>query len=326
MKYFVRAGVIALAIFTLMSCCKRQKTVEPEETGKKDHSFSFIAFGDMPYFMPQDGGKFSELISYLNRRDQAFNVFVGDIKASETDCSDSIYYAMYDYFNQSEKPLIYTPGDNEWTDCETRPVHPADAWERLDFVRQVFFKDSTGLGKEKIQLQWQSGYPGYKKFVENNLWSYGGITFATLHVVGSNNHYFPGGSDEENAEYNERNKANLFWLREAFEKAAKDKSPGIVLFLHADMFTADGDISGFQDFLTELNSLTKKFGKPVLVVNGDSHKFLVDKPFMNGNKTVMNFTRIQVFGEYDMEAVKIRIDTTSPELFEIAQVILPNQP
>src|SRR5271154_5783471 len=84
---------------------------------KQGESFSIIAFGDMPYFLPDDFVRFENLIQSVNQQNQAFNVHVGDIKSSNTPCTEDYYQKIYDYFNEFKKPLIYTPGDNEWTDC-----------------------------------------------------------------------------------------------------------------------------------------------------------------------------------------------------------------
>ena len=61
--------------------------------------------------------------------------------------------------------------------------------------------------------------------------------------------------------------ANLFWLKEVFKKAIEEKSLGLVLFTHADMFNPDKGSSGFSAFLRELQSLTAAYTKPVLLVN-----------------------------------------------------------
>jgi len=45
------------------------------------------------------------------------------------------------YFHQFEKPLIYTPGDNEWTDCNKLEAGSYNPQERLETARKVFFKD-----------------------------------------------------------------------------------------------------------------------------------------------------------------------------------------
>jgi hypothetical protein len=175
-----------------------------------------------------------------------------------------------------------------------------------------------------MQLISQAQTTGFPKFVENNRWSYRGVTFGTVHLVGTNNYFLPQ-SKNNNAEFFERDKANAAWLNEIFNEAKRSNSSGIMLFTQADMFNPDKGSSGFENILAELKKLTIEFGKPVVLVNGDSHKYIVDKPFIRDAKTkkvVENFTRVQVFGEQDMHVVKITINPTSPSFFYTEQLFV----
>jgi len=348
-KYFVFIGFYCAAILSLGAQIKgnapdsemKQEVIgesaylntnnNDTQTGKMlktsggQKPFSIVALGDMPYFLPDDYTKFENVIRFLNTGDQDFNVFIGDIKSSRQDCSDEVYTKMFDYFGQFKKPLIYTPGDNEWTDCGRSATKPSDPEERLSFLRKLFFSDQKSLGLKKMELVSQTAIVGFENFVENRYWNYNGVSFGTLHLVGSNNN-FDSESKDFNKEFFERAKANAFWLKEIFTKARENNSLGVVLFVHADMFRSVEGGSGFKGFLKDLKGFTKEYGKPVLLVNGDSHNFLVDKPLYIDDKkerTLVNFTRVQVFGEYDMHAVKIKIDPANPGLFEIQQLIIP---
>jgi len=138
--------------------------------------------------------------------------------------------------------------------------------------------------------------------------------------VGSNNNWIP--EDKNlNKEFNDREAANEAWLLEVFTQAKTQNNLGLVIFIQADMFTPDKVSSGFVKLLELLKSYTIDFNKPVLLVNGDSHKFLLDKPILkDANKSLDNFTRLQVFGEYDIHAVKIVVDPSSHDLFLIEQL------
>jgi len=274
---------------------------------QKEERFYFIAFGDMPYFLPDDYARFENLIKTVNTLAPAFSVHVGDFKSGSTKCTDEYFTKIYNYFEQFSKPLIYTPGS----------YNPE---ERLDAVRKLFFKDDKSFGKEKFTLTTQSKNHSYSKFVENRRWNYNNVAFATLHVVGSNNNWIP--EDKNlNKEFNEREAANEAWLQEVFTQAKQNSNLGLVIFIQADMFTPDKGSSGFTKLLELLKNYTVDFNKPVLLVNGDSHKFLVDKPILkDANKSLDNFTRIQVFGEYDIHAVKVVVDPSSPDLFLIEQL------
>lgn len=292
------------------------------QTNKND-SFSFIAFGDMPYVLPQDYARFERLIQTVNQQKSVFSVHVGDIKSGSTICSEEYYNKIYNYFLQFENPFIYTPGDNEWTDCNRKDAGAYSPEERLEVVRKTFFRDHNSYGKNKLALTSQSLNPSFTKFVENNRWTLGNIAFATIHLVGTNNNFVID-SKNHNQEFYERNEANLAWLDEVFKEAKAKNNLGLVLFTQADMFNGDKGTLGFESILKKLAELTQDFKKPVLLINGDSHQFVINKPLKDKatKATLMNFTRLQVFGETDIHAVKISVDPNSSQLFLFEQLLI----
>jgi predicted phosphodiesterase len=290
-------------------------------TFAQNKKFTMVAFGDMPYRVPEDYPKFERLITQLNKEKPDFIVHVGDFKSGSTLCSNEYFERMHQYFGTFESPLIYTPGDNEWTDCNRKAAGEYDPNERLDVLRKMFFYSDQSFGKRKMPLQAQSSIPTFEKFVENKSWTFGGIQFATIHLVGSNNNYKQ--PDSVNGEFMDREKANLAWLEHIFD-LAKDKK-GVVFFTQADMFYKDMKPSkGFEKIVAKLTDLTQKYGKQVFWVNGDSHRFITDKPLLINNQktTVMNFTRVNVFGDAEMAAVKIIFDPKSSTLFQIEQLLI----
>jgi hypothetical protein len=60
----------------------------------------------------------------------------------------------------------------------------------------------------------------------------GGVTFATIHIVGSNDNY--GRAPEMDAEHLERKAANVAWMKQAFARAKADNSRGLVLMIQAN--------------------------------------------------------------------------------------------
>jgi hypothetical protein len=286
--------------------------------------FDVIIFGDMPYTLPEDYAKFERLIQSVNQEKQVFNIHLGDIKSSYTVCSEESFTKIYNYFLQFEKPLIYTPGDNEWTDCNKKEAGSYVPEERLEVVRKMFFRDKYSFGKEKIALTSQSQNTKFSKYVENNRWDYGNVSFATVHLVGTNNNFVVD-SKTHNAEFYEREEANLAWIEEVFKNAKVKNASGIALFTQADMFNENKESTGFKHFLEKLRLLVIDFEKPVLLVNGDSHRFLVDKPLMKDKKTkqtLMNFTRLQSFGEGEVHASRLTINPAYKELFQIEQLLI----
>jgi hypothetical protein len=302
--------VIALLLLILTSC------------GSSKQNFTFFAIGDMPYNVPKDNVRFERLITSINKEHPAFTVHVGDIKGGSTPCTDELYEKMYAYFQEFQHPLILTPGDNDWTDCHRERAGGYDPVERLEKLRTVFYKDNKSMGQRSLDLLTQNTYDGYEKFVENALWEWKDIQFATLHVVGSNNNFNPD-STADNSEFKERNAADLFWLGEAFDRARSQQSKGIVLFIHAGMNYSDSETSGFRDFTQQLRQEVLAYDRPVLLVYGDHHRFLVEKPLKDENGRVLtNFTSLMVFGNPDVHAVEISVNRKYDSLFEIRQFFL----
>ena len=285
----------------------------------QNKKFEFIAFGDMPYRIPNDYPRFENLIKQINSEKPAFSVHVGDFKSGSTPCSDEYFKRIYDYFGTFTNPLVYTPGDNEWTDCNRKAAGEYNPLERLALLRKMFFSSNESFGHKKLALNSQAENPQFSSYVENVSWEYGGVQFATIHLVGTNNNFKESG---DNTEFIEREKANLAWLEELYAKAADKK--GLVMFTQADMFYMGTGSSGFENIRLKLAELSKKYEKPVLLVNGDSHRFIVDKPLLNEDKrsTILNFTRLQVFGDVDMASVKIMVDTNLKELFTFQELLM----
>ncbi len=299
---------VIVSIFVLQVFAFACKPVLP----KKD-VFTISVLGDMPYNIPGDYLRFDTLIKKVNADSSKFTVFLGDFKSSQTPCSDSAFQIMNTYFGKFTKPFVYIPGDNEWTDCGNPNAGSYDPNERLTRIRKVFYSENIDRRHKELNLVSQSILPDYIKYKENLIWKYKGMCFASLHIVGSNNH-FNSKDDTLNIEYNERNAANLFWLKSAFEIALEENSPGLVIFMHADIFTADKGYSGFVSFLHEFKKQCSEYNKPVLVVNGDSHKFVYDTPI---GKVLPNLKRMQVAGADDMRAFKIKFDLNSEKVWEI---------
>lgn len=284
---------------------------------KNEEGFIVAVLGDMPYHLPADYKTFDSVIFNINHRQPEFSVFVGDIKSSEMPCSNNYYYTIRDYFGHFDQPLIYTPGDNEWTDCNNDSNHYIPD-ERLSYLRQVFFNRDSSFGQHKMALKSMAEEARYSIYRENSYWMKSDILFMTLHVVGSNNNLRINTNDS--SEFALRTAANLFWLETCFALAAEKKCKGIVVFSHADMFTPDKGQEGFEPIILKLRQLCEKSNQQILWVNGDSHSFKIDKPLksLKSGKTLYNFTRLTIYGDRDMQPVYIQINPySSDEIFNI---------
>jgi hypothetical protein len=282
--------------------------------------FSIIAFGDMPYHPPQDIERFKRLTREVNKFNPLFSVHVGDIKNGASDCSDAYFYQIKALFMEFEKPLIYTPGDNEWTDCNRPLAGNYNPEERLQKLRTIFYDGQHSLGKKTLKTFNQNKVRGFEKYVENQYWEHGGVSFGTIHVVGTNNNLIANTSTRE---YLARDSANLNWLDYIFDEAERKHQIGIVLFTQAAMNFKSTTPTGYSNIIKKLQERVTRFQKPVLLVYGDAHRFLVEKPLTDTNgKLVVNFTSLMVFGEADMHAVRIDINTKQPNLFTFSEFIV----
>ncbi|MFT6886847.1 MAG: hypothetical protein ACJAWZ_003065 [Paracoccaceae bacterium] len=277
--------------------------------------FSFVALGDMPYGAPDKvWPRYETLIGRINDAAPALVVHVGDTKSGSTACDDKMLDQQLVYMNSFAAPTLYTPGDNEWTDCHRKKAGGFDPLERLAHIRATYFdvpETSFGQAQVSVTSQAKKGYP------ENARLMHEGVMFVTAHVVGSNNNFEIRDLDAV-AEFFARDKATTNWLDQSFD-AAKDAA-ALVLAIHADMFEFDFNPdkeswlrhSGFLNFGPMLQAKAAEFGKPVLLIFGDSHVHRVFRPFP---KTAPNVTALEVFGAEDMHAVEVTVDPARPAPF-----------
>lgn len=307
-------------------------------------TFSFGLWGDMPYQKEGDDLKVPALLKSINQSDIAFSIYDGDIKDGSSKCSDDIYTSALSMFGELKKPVVYVPGDNEWTDCHRLNNGSYDALERLSHLRKMMFPDTKSLGQRPMPLIHQ-GQPG-EKFVENTRFSHRSIVFATLNMPGSNNNkildtkdcsHKSGRTAEQceagNAEYLERDAANVSWLQDAFKAAKAQKARGLVLVFQADPGfdlpeTEDVDesqaskFSGYRNFMQNVIAQTEQFPGQVLLVHGDTHFFKIDKPLYSPKKLLPNLTRLQTFGSPMIHWVRVTVDATNANVFSIQPVIV----
>ena len=325
--------------------------------------FDFVALGDTAYNLPGDYPVYARLIERINAAKPAFSIHVGDTWGA-LPCSEDAHRNIHSWFARYQQPVVYTPGDNEWTDCRKaevlqtfghvisgqgtpeekaelmrlRSLDSAYAGESygdvlgsLQLIRQVFFSEAKSLGAKPMTVVRQSDVSEFKEMVENQRWAHGGVLFATLHVTGSG----MGFTINDAARANEaiaRNRADVAWLKSVFSEAQASQAKAVVIALHAGMFEdADGgtfankalrggDEGPYFWVAMALRDLAASFGKPVLLINGDYHDLVIDRPFMvsqgEGKPPLYaNITRVQVYGAPELKAVRISVDTDTPWVF-----------
>lgn len=327
----------ALAIAASLTACATAP-------GTPNNSYSFGLWGDMPYKKAGDDSKLPAVLTSINASDIAFSVYDGDIKDGSSKCTDDIYVDALKMFGSMKKPVVYVPGDNEWTDCHRTNNGGFDALERLAHLRKVMFPTQNSLGQSTMPLEHQ-GKLG-EKYVENIRFNYGPVVFAGINVPGSNNNVIMSAKecteksarnaaqcDASNAEYLERDAANIQWVESTFAKAKADKAEGVVLVIQADPGfdwpeTEEEDesqlprFSGYRSFMAAVVKQTENYKGQVLFVHGDTHFFKVDKPLYSPTKLLPNLTRLQTFGSPSLHWVKVGVEPGSAHLFNIQPVIV----
>ncbi len=334
-----RMSLLALTVPLLASSAISLVTASERERGKG--SYTLGLWGDLPYSDAQKEGV-TRLIADMNSQKLAFSVHDGDLKAgSNSLCDDALYFQSLGYFNALEAPAAFTPGDNDWTDCDRPSNGGFNSLERLNRERQIFFSTKFSLGQRQLAQEVQTA-----PFVENRRWTIGNVTYATLNIQGSCNNLCdiaPGP-----AEYATRNAANIAWMKETFQVAKNHNSAAVMLISQANpgwdendperapvrnpitLVQTDGQPDGFKDFLLALRDQVVAFRKPVSYVHGDSHYYRVDKPFLDvQGRRIENFTRVETFGNNpangtnDVQWVKVTVAPRSREVFSYQPQIVP---
>jgi hypothetical protein len=301
--------------------------------------YSIGLWGDLPYNDVQKTTGVPNLIADMNSQRLAFTAHDGDLKAGSGPCPDSLYTDAKARFNSLVAPAVFTPGDNDWTDCDRNAG--VNSLERLNFERSVLFNTPFSLGQHPMRQEVQAA-----PYVENRRWSVGRVTYATLNVQGSCNNLcdvFPDPAEEA-----ARNAADIAWLQATFAEAKAQSSVAVMLIFQADpgwdatdgtrapirdaktLTETDANPDGFKSFLTELRNQTIAFGRPVVAVHGDSHYFRVDKPLLNpSGQRLENFTRVETFGDHqenndnDVNWLRVDVDPRSREVFSFQPQIVP---
>jgi Calcineurin-like phosphoesterase len=263
-----------------------------------NNDFTFAAFGDTPY-TEEETARYLALIAEINREKPAFVLHVGDFKSGSTPCTDTLFVQRQTEFALFHAPLIYTPGDNEWSDCWRTFGAARDPLERLQKLRSLFFTGNESLGQQKMSLVRQSAtYP------EHTRWTHGGVTFITLNVPGGNNNMrMPG-------EHAAREKMVLNWIETTFAMARTQGQAAVVIVMQANPFLVSlTEKNGYANLLSALIAEASQFKGQVLLVHGDTHRYRFDQPLIDlrTKRPLRNVSRLEVFGFPFVNWVRVRV-------------------
>jgi hypothetical protein len=324
-RKLVFSCVLVVALGTFVLATRGPAAPKPNPPG----TFSFAVLGDAPYFFWEDF-QYSLVLKELEANDLSLVIHVGDIFWRP--CSDSHYERSRDWYNGLRHPVIFTPGDNEWFDCWERGSGGYAPLERLDRLREVFYPDpQLSLGSNPLTLESQGSGQAFATYVENARWRKEDLIFATVHLIGSWNGLvlFDGRTAEEDQASIERTAAATAWMQETFEVAGTDNAKAVVLAFHAnpnfEQPENDRYRRTYEPFLEALEEEIEAFGKPVLIVHGDDHEYLVDHPMIRRTtgKRLDNLTRMQVPGSPRVGWVRVTVTAGAGTNFTFESNVVP---
>jgi hypothetical protein len=230
----------------------------------------------------------------------------------------------------SRHPLIFTPGDNDWTDCHTGTpaVDPAGAAEGHSGAS--FYGEARTLGQKTFPVKRQGGGTAHGKYVENRrlgarrqssssrcTWSAATTTW--------------GAPPESDAEHAERNAANIAWMKQAFEAAEQGKHKAVVIFTQANPYFEDRWPAGRRSLnridgpavrnlpdsapsWSPSSSRSRRSSARCSSCTATRTTFRVDKPLFDtaSGRILENLTRVESFGSPYVHWVRIVVDTEKP--------------
>ncbi|MDQ1629904.1 MAG: hypothetical protein QOI54_3648 [Actinomycetota bacterium] len=326
-------GIAAAALLSTSVAAARGAQGDDGRHAPAGKDYTLAVIGDIPYGDAQIA-RFPAVVDQINADPSVQLVsHLGDIKSGSSLCTTQYFEQVRTQFDRFEDPLVYTPGDNEWTDCHRPNNGSYDPFLRLAEVRRLFFPDAgvtLGQHKERVRSQAREGY------VENVRFEKGDVSFAAVHIVGSNDGLAPwtdmnraAPTPDQLEEQAGRQAADLRLIHETFTDARHQQNRAVALMIQADMFDptvakpAFADYSAFQPIVRALADEARSFDGPVYLFNGDSHVFNDDNPLAAGSSwlsfygvgAVGNLRRVTVDGSTGVDNyLRVTVHRRGPEV------------
>ena len=324
-----RALVIGALVAALVIAGIWSTAGPPPPAPTPEGSFAFGAFGDAPYF-PWEDAKYPQVLRDMDQHGLTFAINVGDIFYRP--CSDAMFRRSLDWFNSLSMPLVYVPGDNEWTDCWKATAGAFAPLDRLARLRQILYPNPLmSLGGRAMPVESQSVEPAYAEFVEHQRWAHAGLVFVTAHIVGSDNgmEAFDDRRAADDEAQRRRTEAAAAWVRRAFAEARTTGATGVVIAFHGNLEFHRAATSrrrlAMDAFLTAIEQAASDFQGSILLIHGDDHEFTVDRQVRSRvlGRAMTNVTRLEVPGSPSVGWVRVIVTPGPSPSFTFEARVVP---
>ena len=257
--------------------CGAQGAACPGCSQSGQHELTFAVLGDYPYNATQLQ-QLPQVVAQINADRRVSLVFhVGDIMHKNR-CTTSYYHTVKSAFDQFTALGVHVRGPR--------------------------------VGRLLLE---KGGYDPLNRLPENVTFVDGDVSFGVFHLVGEENGLKPWAGQtaviaEQQADADRRVAGADTVISRAFEAARGNHSRAVVLLTHGDMFAGSAPARATKAYSAVVRRLAREasaFDGPVLLINGDSHSYVEDKPLDRGSpwlsaygvRPAGNLTRITVDGD-----------------------------
>ncbi len=261
-----------------------------DDPSVKPDGLKFTAMGCGPY-TPEAEVALARQLKWENENPTSdFIIHCGDIVTGKVkDWPESQYQKIADLFKTNNHiPTFIVPGDNEWND-QVDPDRHWGYWE----------KHFLHLDKHWPAIPGASPVQRQDVRTENFSFTKNEVLFIGINKVG--------GMVHDPVEWETRLAQNIDWMKEKLTEN-RDKTHSAVIFAQASGFSKIGD---FQKKLTKIGS---DYGKPILYLHADGHKWTVE-PEKYGH-SIMRVMLDVVNGQFPPVQVTVTGDPVTPFHFD----------
>jgi hypothetical protein len=330
----MRLTVISVLLALLLAGCDATSTQTQNQTKAATQPtlidapnlVYFAAVGDMPYNDKENTlltAPQGAIVAAIRAYDPPVLIHFGDLKSGAEPCTDALFVERQKQIAALlPHKTVYTPGDNDWTDCDRDNMNPNfDELERLTFISKLFYQgEGLKMTRDIADISHQT------QMIENTMWSVKSLAFGTLHIVGTNNGRYEILKSDVNLTLDaadRRDALNIAWIKQLFASAANKQ--GLVITFQADMYRPGGakytelctaqnrtECDGFKLLREAIAQQSALFNKPVLVIHGDTNAYCLHHPSV---ETAAKLWRLNGLGDFKFsDAVQVTFDPDNADV------------